>query len=76
MYKINPIPYKKLSKIVELEGFKLLREKGDHLIFVKKGFPRPLVIPKHESIPVFIIRDNLKDAKISHHRYFELLDQV
>lgn len=59
-----------------MEGFKLLRQKGDHLIYVKEGIARPLVIPKHKIIPVFIIKDNLSDAKISRERYFELLEQT
>jgi predicted RNA binding protein YcfA (HicA-like mRNA interferase family) len=59
-----------------LEDFKLLRQKGDHLVYVKDGVPRPLVIPKRENIPVFIIKDNLKTARISRERYFELLGQV
>ncbi len=76
MSKITPISYKKLCRVFELDGFRLYRQKGDHLIYVKEGISRPLVIPKHGFLPVFIIRDNLKDAKISHQRYFELLEQV
>jgi predicted RNA binding protein YcfA (HicA-like mRNA interferase family) len=76
MPQIAPISYKKLCKIFELEGFRLLREKGDHLIYVKKGVSRPLVFPKHDNIPVFIIKDNLKTARISRERYFELLEQI
>jgi predicted RNA binding protein YcfA (HicA-like mRNA interferase family) len=76
MSKITPISYKILCKVVEAEGFTLLREKGDHLIYVKEGVPRPLVIPKHESLPLFIIKDNLKVAGISRERYFELLQKI
>ncbi len=76
MSKISPISYNKLSKVLELEGYRLFRQKGDHLIFAKKGALRPLVIPKHEIIPLFIIKDSLKDAKISRERYFELLEQI
>lgn len=76
MSKISPISYKKLSKVFELEGFRLLRQKGDHLIYVKEGMSRPLVIPKHENIPLFIIKDNLKIARISRERYLELLEQI
>jgi len=76
MSKITPISYKILCKVFELEGFKLLREKGDHLIYVKPGASRPLVIPKHENLPLFIIKDNLKVARISRERYFELLEKI
>jgi len=76
MSKITPISYKILSRVFEIEGFKLLREKGDHLIYVKPGVSRPLVIPKHENLPLFIIKDNLKVARISRERYFELLEKI
>jgi len=35
MAKITPIPYQKLVKIFELEGFTVKRQKGDHLILTK-----------------------------------------
>lgn len=76
MPQITPVSYKKLCKVFEFEGFKFLRQKGDHLIYVKDGVPRPLVIPKHENIPVFIIKDNLRTGRISRERYFELLEQI
>jgi predicted RNA binding protein YcfA (HicA-like mRNA interferase family) len=76
MPRITSISYKKLCKIFELEGFKLLRQKGDHLVYIKKGILRPVVIPRHENIPVFIIKNNLKDGRISRERYLELLEQV
>jgi predicted RNA binding protein YcfA (HicA-like mRNA interferase family) len=76
MPRITPISYKKLCKIFELEGFKLLRQKGDHLVYIKKGILRPVVIPRHENIPEFIIKNNLKDGRISRERYLELLEQV
>lgn len=76
MPKIVPISYKKLCKVFELEGFKFLRQKGDHLVYVKEGILRPVVIPRYESIPVFIIKNNLHAARISRERYFELLEQI
>jgi len=76
MPKISPISYKKLAKIFELEGFKLEREKGSHLIYIKEGVSRPVVIPKYDEIPVFVIKNNLRSAKISRDRYLELLKRV
>ena len=73
MPRITPLHWKKLSRIFELEGWKVSRVKGDHLVYVKKGFSRPVVIPKDNSVEVFIILNNLKTAHISRKRYFELL---
>ena len=47
------------------------------MVFTKPGqfAIRPVVIPKYASIPVFIIKNNLRTGGISRDRYFELLDQ-
>ncbi|MDO8558954.1 MAG: type II toxin-antitoxin system HicA family toxin [bacterium] len=73
MAKIAPISYKKLVRIFELEGFRHRSTKGDHLIYTKVGISRPIVVPKYEEIPVFVIKNNLKSAGITRERYFELL---
>ena len=41
----------------------------------ESGVIRPIVIPKYASVPVFIIKNNLKVAGISRERYLELLGQ-
>jgi len=45
--------------------------KGDHMIFMKKGFIRPVVIPRYKTMPTFIIKNNLRTAKISNEEYFK-----
>jgi len=45
------------------------------MIFIKAGVLRPVVVPKYRSIPVFIIKNNLRTAGMSRERYFELLGQ-
>lgn len=76
MAKIVPISYKKLIKIFELEGFSHRSTRGDHLIYSKLGISRPIVVPKYEEIPVFVIKNNLKSAGISRERYFLLLNKL
>jgi predicted RNA binding protein YcfA (HicA-like mRNA interferase family) len=78
MPKFSPISYKKLVEVFEAEGFTCARTEGDHMIFVKRGVLRPVVIPKYPAVPVFIIKNNLKTLKtdgISLDRYLELLEQ-
>lgn len=74
--KIGPIHYKKIARAFELAGFKKVREKGDHMIYIKTRIVRPIVIPKYKQIPVFIIKNNLRTAQISKEDYFILLKQV
>lgn len=52
-----------------------MRQEGDHLIYTKQGVIRPVVIPKYQAVPVFIIKNNLRTAGMSRERYFELLEK-
>lgn len=75
MPKISPIHYKKLAKFFEERGFVFNRQKGDHALYVKEGIKRPVVIPAYTHVPVFVIMNNLKTAKISREEYLEFLKQ-
>ncbi len=70
---IKPVHYRKLVKVFEKAGWIYSRTKGDHLIFTKTSYLRPVIIPKYKTIPVFIIKNNLRTAKISTEEYFKLL---
>lgn len=73
MQRIVPVHYKKLVRVFELYGFVFDRQEGDHLIYVKEGILRPVVIPTYKQVPVFIIKNNLRSASISREEYFQLL---
>jgi predicted RNA binding protein YcfA (HicA-like mRNA interferase family) len=75
MPKLSPVSYKKLAKVFEADGFRHIRTEGDHLVFAKPGTIRPIVIPKSASVPVFIIKNNLRTAGMSRERYLELLNR-
>ena len=74
MPKINPIHWRKLVKIFERNGWALDRIEGDHLVYVKSGYARPVIIPKVREVQIFIIVNNLKTAKILREEYFKLLN--
>ena len=76
MPSIRPIDYSRLVRVFELDGWLHHRTKGDHLIYIKPGYKRPVVIPKWDLVPVFIIQNNLRTAGMSRERYFELLAKV
>ncbi len=73
MPKLSPVHYRKLVRVFEKSGFSPDRTEGDHLIYVKIGIKRPIVIPMYPAVPVFIISNNLKTAGISRQEYFRLL---
>jgi predicted RNA binding protein YcfA (HicA-like mRNA interferase family) len=59
--KITPIPYPKLVKIFEWDGFTVKRQKGDHLILTKPGVKRPVVIKTSpRKVPVTHILTNVR----------------
>jgi len=74
--KIIPIHYQKLLRVFQKLGFVLQREKGDHLVLTKKGISRPVIIPKYSGIPVFIIKNNLRTAKVSREDYLAILKKI
>lgn len=76
MPSIKPVHYKDLIKVFEKDGWSYQRTKGDHMVFTKEAFLRPVVIPKYKTIPVFIIKNNLRTAKISNEQYFKILKNV
>jgi predicted RNA binding protein YcfA (HicA-like mRNA interferase family) len=49
-------------RVLEIEGFVLARERGDHMIFTKPGVLRPVVVPRYDALPVFIIKNVLRTA--------------
>ena len=73
MPKLGPVSYRQLAREFEADGFRCVREEGDHMVFTKPGVIRPVVIPKYASVPVFIIKNNLRTSGMSRERYFELL---
>jgi predicted RNA binding protein YcfA (HicA-like mRNA interferase family) len=76
MPRIVPIHFRRLVRVLELEGFILVREHGDHMIFRKEGIERPIVVPRYDPLPVFIIKNVLRTARISRDRYFDLLERA
>jgi predicted RNA binding protein YcfA (HicA-like mRNA interferase family) len=62
MSKFSPVSYKKLCRVFAAEGFRLVRQEGDHLIYTRAGVLRPVIIPKYSPVPVFIIKNNLRTA--------------
>jgi len=75
MPRLTPVHYRKLARVFEKVGFVLDRQEGDHLIFVKSGILRPVVIPMYSTVPVFIIQNNLKTAGIGRDDYLKILKQ-
>lgn len=76
MAHLVPIHWKKFEKFLLFVGCILEREKGDHRIYWRQGLKRPVVIPRDDELPVFIIRNNLRILNINPEEYLEILKQI
>jgi predicted RNA binding protein YcfA (HicA-like mRNA interferase family) len=75
MPALRPVHYQRLVGVFEEDGFRYDRTEGDHLMYVKVGVRRPLVIPMYREVPIFIIKNLLRTSGMSRERYFELLKE-
>jgi len=48
---------------------------GDHMVFVKPGIYRPVIIPRYKSIDVDIIKANMRTAGMTRDEYFKYLSK-
>ena len=46
------------------------------MVFTKDGIERPAVVPRYNPLPVFIIKNVLRTARISRERYLDLIGQA
>ncbi len=76
MPRISQISWKEFEKFLKFLGCSFLREKGDHRIWGRDGLQRPIVIPRSRSIPVFVIRNNLRLLNISVDEYLEIIARI
>lgn len=76
MANLKPIHWKKFEKFLLFVGCNFTREKGDHRIYWREGLKRPVVIPREEELPIFIIRNNLRILGITPEEYIEILKRI
>lgn len=74
---LTRIPYRTLVRIFELDGFQVVRRRGDHIIMTKPSVNRPVVIKSSpRMVAVTHIRANMRTAGLSRERYFQLLEWI
>lgn len=76
MPAITPVRWKEFEKFLLFIGCEFKRQSGGHRIYTRAGLKRPLVVPAHGSIPVFVIRNNLRLLGITPEQYFEILRKL
>jgi len=75
--KLKPVKAEKVIKALSKLGFQIVRQKGSHVI-MKHPDGRVTVIPVHkgEELGRGILREIIKDAKVSKEEFLKLLKKV
>ncbi|MGB9914696.1 MAG: type II toxin-antitoxin system HicA family toxin [Candidatus Bathyarchaeales archaeon] len=77
MPRIKPLPAQKIIKVLEKIGFKVIRQKGSHVIMMNEKGVR-VVIPVHpgKDVKPGLIRAIIKEASLKREEFFKLLKQT
>jgi predicted RNA binding protein YcfA (HicA-like mRNA interferase family) len=73
MPALTPVSWKEFEKFLIYVGCKFKRQSGGHRIYTRAGLRRPIVLPAHGTIPVFVIRNNLRLLEMTSVEYFDVL---
>jgi len=76
MPHLTPISYKKFEKFLLYIGCTFKRQKGSHRVYWRTDLVRPVIVPAHKKLSVFVIRTNLRTLNISHEQYLEILNKM
>jgi predicted RNA binding protein YcfA (HicA-like mRNA interferase family) len=74
--KIPPIDSNRLIKILERQGFKVIRQKGSHVILINDEKTR-IVLPMHpgKDLKPGLTRAILREAGISREKFLKILKE-
>lgn len=76
MPHIAPIQWERFAQFLLYVGCVFVRQKGDHRIYWREGFKRPIVLPAKHDLPVFVIKSNLRTLGMSTEEYLEILERL
>ena len=78
MPRLNPLPAKKMVKILCRLGFRELRAKGSHHYFFNPATKKTASVPIHgnEDLSIGILKEILRDIDLSVEQYEKLRQKV
>lgn len=56
----HALSWKQFDTFLKHVGCEHVREKGDHRIYWRSDLKRPIVVPRHNPLPLFVVRNNLR----------------
>ena len=76
MPKKQNIANRQFQQFLIYVGCSFKRSKGDHFVYVRSDLIRPIIVPKDNPIPQFIVRNNLKLLGMSWEEFFNIIDRI
>ena len=73
---LSPIHHKTLEKVVLAVGCTFVRQTSSHRVYWREDQLRPVIIPTYKSVPVFIIRNVIRQLKITPEAYLRILNDL
>ncbi|MBI3320204.1 MAG: type II toxin-antitoxin system HicA family toxin [Candidatus Omnitrophica bacterium] len=73
---LAPVHYTTLEKFVRAAGSTFVRQTSSHRVYWRDDQVRPIIIPTYKQVPVFIIRNILRQLKIAPEEYLRMLQNL
>lgn len=73
MGSLRPISWRTFHNFLISIDCHFVREKGDHRVYWKSGILRPIILPRYDELPIFIILNNLRTLNISKEHFVQWL---
>jgi predicted RNA binding protein YcfA (HicA-like mRNA interferase family) len=76
MAHLPPIPYTDLEKVVLHVGCTFRRQTASHKAYWRGDQVRPIIIPTYKAVPVFVIKNILRQLGIPAEEFQRILDDL
>jgi len=76
MSRLKTVPWRKFERFLLYVNCKFDRMRGDHKIYVRSGLRRPIVLTMEDNVPIHILKNNLRELKVSNLEFLNILDEL
>ncbi len=76
MAGLTSVHHTALERFVQEVGCTFVRQTGSHRVYWRDDQLRPIIIPTYKQVPVFIIRNVLRQLKISPEEYLRIVKEL
>lgn len=75
MSRLTPLSWSKIVGVFAKTGYEQAGQHGSHIKLEKRGSARPLIVPRYQEVPVFIISGLIRTAGLSREEFIRLLGE-